>query len=401
MTKEKTNLDNKNILLWIIVLLLIIIVIMWFFLIKSVSNSNSNTNNNTTTTNNSSNSEVTNWVEDNTNNNYEELTITVYDDKRCTNCMTDEIINQLKQLPSIWKANIIRKDFSDEWVSDYLENIKFWWNLNENWAQNWEANNLPLFVFSTNNFDESKDTTIDPNTNQEIPKLSTFLQELSDGNYMLMVWSTFNPFQERSEKGYLLLDKEKLETIKNESYISWNKDAKITWLEYSDLECPFCAKLHKDTTKENLKEKYWEDLNIIFNHFPLSFHQNAQKWAEVLECLGEQKWSEAYNELVDYSFANAKQLEDWNIDASESSSKDFLIKKAVELWANEEELKKCVDDWKYAEKVKNQMNNWAEIFKITWTPWNVLINNETWEYEIISWAYPTSSFIEIIDWLLK
>jgi len=73
-----------------------------------------------------------------------------------------------------------------------------------------------------------------------------------------------------------MLSLEKIQEVKAESYINGNKDAKITWLEYSDLECPYCAKLHNSGTPEELIEKYGDDLNIIFNHFPLSFHKNAQ-----------------------------------------------------------------------------------------------------------------------------
>jgi len=54
----------------------------------------------------------------------------------------------------------------------------------------------------------------------------------------------------------LILDKKVLAEIKENSYLKGNKDAKITWLEYSDLECPFCAKLHNSGTPEELVKKY-------------------------------------------------------------------------------------------------------------------------------------------------
>jgi hypothetical protein len=46
------------------------------------------------------------------------------------------------------------------------------------------------------------------------------------------------------------------------------------------------------------------------------------------------------------------------------------------------------------------LNLWTEAFAITWTPWNILVNNETLEYATLSWAYPISYFIEAIDTLL-
>jgi protein-disulfide isomerase len=73
------------------------------------------------------------------------------------------------------------------------------------------------------------------------------------------------------------------------SYVDGNRDSKIIWLEFSDLQCPFCAKLYSDETPTTIKAKYGDNISIIFNHFPLSFHPNAIPAAEVAECLATQK----------------------------------------------------------------------------------------------------------------
>ena len=365
--KENENKMNNNIQMGVIIALLVVIAVMvWYFL---CSNSWDKTTNTTVNTG-------TNVVETWENlGNYDDLSITVYEDKRCTNCPTDDVLNQLKGLPSLSWVEIVRKDFSEEGVSDYLE---------EN-----EITALPLVEFSTNNFDVTKDPAQAGQNGLPAPKINTFLVELASGWYKLEVGSSFNPFEKRSERGFVLLDIEKLEAIKNNSFIKWDADAKVTWIEYSDLECPFCAKLHNAGTVEELEEKYGTDLNIIFNHFPLNFHANAQVWAEIVECLWEQKGTEAFYALIKKSYADEK------------STKSFLIDEAVALWANEDALNKCLDDGTYTEKVKSQMEVWGKLFSVTGTPGNVLINNETGEYEVISWAYPTASFITIIDNLLK
>ncbi len=306
---------------------------------------------------------------------YEKLSITVYDDKRCTNCPTQDVIDQLKLLPSIAWVDIVKKDFSDAWVEKYLKDN--------------EVTALPLIEFSTNNFDVSKDPEQFDQNWTPAPKVNTFLQELPKWSYTLAIWATFNPFEKRSARWFLILDKSKLQKIKDSSYIKWNKNAKITWIEYSDLECPFCAKLHNDKTSVDLIKKYWDKLNIIFNHFPLEFHWNAQIAAEALECTTEQKWADTFYSLID------------KVYEAKDSSKTYLIDQAVILWANKTNLEKCINDSKYTQKVKDQMKTWVDMFGISWTPWNVLINNDTWEYEILPWAYPKSSFETIIDGLLK
>jgi protein-disulfide isomerase len=329
--------DNNNMLMWIIVILLLIIV-WWgaYFIWKWGINNNL-------------------WTTQNKN-----IEIIIINDKRDSNSPSEQIVSQLKLLPALANAKIEQKDFSDSWVSDYLKD------------QDIKA--LPAIIFNTN--------YVDPNIN-------SYLSPIKDWKYSLNIWAQFNPFLERSERWFLMVDKKIVEEIKKSSYIKWKTDSKITWLEYSDLECPFCAKLHNATTEDDLIKEYGDNLNIVFNHFPLDFHKNAMSWAQILECAWEQKWSDAFYSLIKKSFKDT------------NSTSNFLIDEAVKLWANKSKLEACLDSNKYKDKVNSQMKTWSETFGITWTPWNVLINNETWEYEILSGAYPTDSFKDAINRLSK
>ena len=360
--KEK----KKNIIIWAIISLVIILAIVCYKYYTSNTKIVSNIDNNQIVEK----ASTSTW-------NYEDLTITVFDDKRCWNaCPTKAILEQMKQLPSIANAKIIEKDFSGSWVSEYLKNN--------------QIDALPYLEFSTDNFDTSKDPVQkNPQTWKNLPAINKFLKPTKNWKFYLEIWASFDPFAKRSDKWFLMVDKQKLKAIKDSSYIKWDKNAKITWLEYSDLECPFCVKLNNSGTIDELMKKYWKDLNLIFNHFPLAFHKNAQPGAEILECLAKQKWSDAFYSLIKTSYSN------------DNSNKDFLIKEAVKLWANKNELTKCLDSWEFTKKVKDTQNAWVELFNINGTPWNVLINNETWEYKIVSWALPKEAFEKVIDKLLK
>jgi hypothetical protein len=68
------------------------------------------------------------------------LVVTIIDDKRCTNCMTTEIVNQLKLVPFLQDFGYVEKDFSDTGISDYLK-------------QN-EITKLPAIILSTNNIND-------------------------------------------------------------------------------------------------------------------------------------------------------------------------------------------------------------------------------------------------------
>lgn len=181
----------------------------------------------------------------------DDIEITVIDDARCTDCQTSELITQLKTLPFLSAATFVQKDFADKGVEAYLKenNIKL----------------LPAIVFNTNTLADG---------GQIVP----YLTALADGKgYSLALPSKFNPFAKRSANGFLLLEDDTVKNIKAGSYIDGNKDATITWIEYSDVQCPYCAKLHNDGTPDTLQEKYGDSLNIVFQHFPLDFHAEAQK----------------------------------------------------------------------------------------------------------------------------
>lgn len=80
-------------------------------------------------------------------------------------------------------------------------------------------------------------------------------------------------------------------------------DGKLTIVEFSDFECPYCVR-HFQQTYGKLMSEYVEKglVKYVFKHFPLSFHPNAQKSAEASECAGEQgKFWEMHDKLYSVS----------------------------------------------------------------------------------------------------
>ena len=68
-------------------------------------------------------------------------------------------------------------------------------------------------------------------------------------------------------------------------HIRGDKDAPYSIIEYSDFECPFCAR-HWPTMKQILADDL--EVNWVYRHFPLAFHPQAQPAAEASECAAEQ-----------------------------------------------------------------------------------------------------------------
>jgi protein-disulfide isomerase len=85
-----------------------------------------------------------------------------------------------------------------------------------------------------------------------------------------------------------------------------SSNAPVAIIEYSEFQCPFCARFVRDTQPE-LDKKYIRPGKVLlaFRHFPLPTHSFAGKAAEAAECAGQQGkfWG-----LHDRLFDDQKQL---------------------------------------------------------------------------------------------
>ncbi|WFP50821.1 thioredoxin domain-containing protein [Methylomonas sp. EFPC3] len=66
-------------------------------------------------------------------------------------------------------------------------------------------------------------------------------------------------------------------------------DAKLAIIEFSDYECPFCAKHYKNVLPK-LLERYIDmgGVKYVMKDFPLEFHAHAKKASLATRCAGEQ-----------------------------------------------------------------------------------------------------------------
>jgi len=168
--------------------------------------------------------------------------------------------------------------------------------------------------------------------------------------------------------------------LNDSDYFVGNKDAKVVLVEYTDFECPFCLK-HSETSKK-IKEMYGNKILFVLRHFPLSFHENAQKAAEAAECAGEQgKFWQMYDVLFT---ANANQ----NMGVAKWKSE------AVKLGMNAKQFNDCLDSSKYAKKIADEQAGGAAA-GVDGTP-ATFINGQ-----LVSGAVPFEQFQTIIDGLLK
>ncbi len=113
-------------------------------------------------------------------------------------------------------------------------------------------------------------------------------------------------------------------------------DAPVTIVEFSDFECPYCARLLP--ALEQAKRQYAGKLRVVYRHYPLTgIHPNAWKAAEAALCAGEQG---RFWELHDLMFAEQEALTVADLKA-----------KAARLELNGEAFNQCLDSSRHHDAV--------------------------------------------------
>jgi len=156
------------------------------------------------------------------------------------------------------------------------------------------------------------------------------------------------------------------------------KDAKVTLVEFSDYQCPFCKRIRP--TIWQLTGDYKDNLRYVFMDFPLSFHQFAKKAHEAARCAGDQDKYFDYNKKI--------------FDNQTSLTPDDLKKYAKELGLNTSKFDKCLDKGQHAKDVEGNIER-GLLVGVSGTP-AYFVNGIQ-----LSGAQPITSFKEIIDEELK
>jgi len=90
--------------------------------------------------------------------------------------------------------------------------------------------------------------------------------------------------------------------------------ARLTLIEFSDYQCPFCAR-HTLDTNPQLQKEYVDSGKVRYAFFDMpleSMHKSAFKAAEATRCAGDQG---KYWEMHERLFASQKMLEPWSAHA--------------------------------------------------------------------------------------
>lgn len=164
-------------------------------------------------------------------------------------------------------------------------------------------------------------------------------------------------------------------------------NAKVTIIEYSDFECPYCQQFHP--TMQQVLTEYPNDVRWVYRHAPIvQRHSKAPKEAEATECAGEQgKFWELTDKIYEVSPTN--------------NGLDLAILPQLAASVGVKDIpafESCLASGRYAERVAEDLAD-AKSAGMLGTPYAVAVNNEG-EKLPINGAQPFEAVKAIIDQLL-
>jgi protein-disulfide isomerase len=177
--------------------------------------------------------------------------------------------------------------------------------------------------------------------------------------------------------------------------IRGNAEAKVTVVNYDDLQCPYCARMHEELFPATI-DHYKGLVRFVYKDYPLvEIHPWAMHAAVDANCLADQK-SEAYWEFIDYAHAHGHEIEGARDDPKQAfSTLDEQARTLGKKYAlNESRLNACLA--KQDESTVHASMREGEKLGIEGTP-QLFVDGE----RVAPGAQPTSAVWDTIDRALK
>ena len=167
-------------------------------------------------------------------------------------------------------------------------------------------------------------------------------------------------------------------------------NAPITIIEFSDFQCPFCARFDSQTLPSILEE-YIEQgkVKLVFRDFPIqSIHPNAVAAHVASECANEQG---KFKNMHDMLFDNQNE---WNKQETVNALSLFS-QYATEIQLEQETFDSCLTSGKYLQEIQKDIEDGRD-YGVSGTP-GFFIGNDEIGYVELKGAQPFESFKKVID----
>lgn len=189
---------------------------------------------------------------------------------------------------------------------------------------------------------------------------------------------------QRPEEPSILGAEDQAAILKDPAAVKGVATAKVTIVEFSEYQCPFC-KRYVDESMVKIMAEYGDKIQYLFHDVPLPMHSHAQEAAEAARCAGDQG---KYWEYHDKLFAVQEQ---WSV--ADKATEKFITYSA-DLGLDSSKFKECLSSGKYTQVVKSDSALGQKV-GVSGTP-SFFINGR-----MLVGAQPYESFRAIIEEELK
>jgi protein-disulfide isomerase len=181
-----------------------------------------------------------------------------------------------------------------------------------------------------------------------------------------------------------------VDPVSEADHVRGNQNAKLTLIEYSDFECPYCKRFIPILGE--IEQAYPDQVRVIFRHYPLPFHAFAQKAAEASECAAKQGGNDVFWKFHDLYY-----------ERTTANGTGFPQEKLADLAAeagakNKAAFQQCLDSDEMAQKVKDQMESGTKV-GIQGTPGTIVVTSDG-KGGFVSGALPFAMLKPYLDKLL-
>jgi protein-disulfide isomerase len=169
---------------------------------------------------------------------------------------------------------------------------------------------------------------------------------------------------------------DKIRPVDKNDHIRGSEKAELVWVEYSDLECPYCKGMHEKMRQ--MIGEYKDKVTWVYRHLPLSqLHPKAQKEAEAAECAAKLGGNEAFWQYIDRIFEVTPSNN--RLDPAQ------LPQIAQKIGLNRQKFEKCLNSGEMAKRVEKDRQD-ALNAGIRGTPGSVVINRKTGKKTFVNGA---------------
>ena len=167
-------------------------------------------------------------------------------------------------------------------------------------------------------------------------------------------------------------------------------DAPIMIIEFSDFQCPFCARFSAQTLPI-LQEEYIDRglVKLVFRDFPIqNIHPNAVITAMASECANDQN---RFKEMHDIIFENQRLWSSHDPKRMLATLNSY----AAQIQLDEDEFGECISSADHIDEIRKDLED-GRAYGVTGTP-GFFIGNDEIGYVPIQGAQPFESFKRVID----